>query len=84
MLCNIDTNIFYRNFDGDLLWVYNNLLTSLTFWLLFIMIIVASLIPDFTIMAFKAFNIKLGPLFPGENFHLRTLHKTKKIESTYL
>lgn len=79
-----ECNFVYRNFDGDLLWVYNNLLTSMTFWLLFIMIIVASLIPDFSIKAIKAFNIKIGPIFPGENFHIRTLYRTKKIESTYL
>lgn len=75
---------FGRNFDGDLLWVYNNLLSSLTFWLLFVMIQVACLLPDFSIMAFKAFNIKIGPIFPGEDFRLRTLYKKRKIESTYL
>jgi len=84
VLSTVIYNLFILNFDGDLYWVYNNLLSSLTFWLLFVMIIVACLIPDFSIMAFKAFNIKVGPIFPGENFHLRTLYRTKKIESTYL
>lgn len=77
-------NLFILNFDGDLLWVYNNLLSSLTFWLLFVMIQVACLLPDFSIMAFKAFNIKIGPIFPGEDFRIRTLYKKRKIESTYL
>ncbi|GAB0097049.1 Phospholipid-transporting ATPase [Sergentomyia squamirostris] len=54
-------------FNSDMLHVYINLLSSLTFWLLCIVVVVAALIPDFTIKALQALNINCGSIFPGPN-----------------
>lgn len=78
-----------RHFVGQMFFVYNNLLTSLTFWLLTALIIITALLPDYAIKSFKAFNINLGPLFPGskqmfkqaKQFRRRT---SRMNESTYL
>lgn len=75
----------YRNFDGDMLYVYNNLLGSPTFWLLFLMIMIAALIPDFFVKSSKSLGFKTGRLFPGNI----TMLTSKKIypssnETTYL
>lgn len=77
---------FNRDFDGDMLWVYNNLLSSLTFWLLSMVIIIAALIPDYTMKVCKAFNIKIGPIFPGNrNSHLQSTRSNQTgLETTYL
>ncbi|XP_055712807.1 phospholipid-transporting ATPase IF-like isoform X3 [Phlebotomus papatasi] len=62
-------------FNGDMLHVYTNLLSSLTFWLLCIVVVVAALIPDFTIKALQALNINCGSIFPGPK--LPTTSKTR-------
>lgn len=53
------------NYDGDMLHVYNNLLSSMTFWVLSLLILVAAFIPDFTMFAGRAIDIKIGHIFPG-------------------
>lgn len=68
-----------------MLYVYNHLLGSPTFWLLFLMIMIAALIPDFFLKSSKAMGLKTGRLFPG-NIAMLT---SKKIyptssETTYL
>ncbi|EAT35270.1 AAEL012549-PA, partial [Aedes aegypti] len=79
-------NLFNLNYDGDMLQVYNNLLSSFTFWVLCFLILVAALVPDFTVFAAKAINIKVGHIFPGgakfrNAFFLR---RKRTLESTYL
>ncbi|KXJ73282.1 hypothetical protein RP20_CCG016146 [Aedes albopictus] len=79
-------NLFNFNYDGDMLQVYNNLLSSFTFWVLCLLILVAALVPDFTIFAAKAINITVGHIFPGgakfrNAFFLR---RKRTVESTDL
>lgn len=52
--------IFY--FDAKMYYVYNNLIRSPAFWFATALAVVTSLLPDYTIMAFKMFNIKFRPL----------------------
>lgn len=70
-----ETFSFRSLFNGDMLHVYTNLLSSLTFWLLCIVVVVAALIPDFTIKALQALNINCGSIFPGPK--LPTTSKTR-------
>lgn len=49
-------NYFFRTYDVFL--VYTNLLSSPLFWMLSILIIVAALLPDFTIKIIQILNIK--------------------------
>ncbi|XP_052565195.1 phospholipid-transporting ATPase IF isoform X2 [Culex pipiens pallens] len=58
-------NLFNVTYDGDMLHVYNNLLSSMTFWVLSLLILVAAFIPDFTMFAGRAIDIKIGHIFPG-------------------
>lgn len=53
-------NFFYV-WDGQMLHVYNHLIQSGAFWMSNLLIIVAALLPDYAIMAFKMFNIKFRP-----------------------
>lgn len=50
-------NFFYV-WDGNMLYVYNHLIQSIAFWMSNVLIIVAALLPDYAIMAFKMFDIK--------------------------
>ncbi|XP_065084623.1 phospholipid-transporting ATPase IF isoform X2 [Ochlerotatus camptorhynchus] len=79
-------NLFNLNYDGDMLQVYNNLLSSLTFWVLSLLILVAAFIPDFTIFAAKAIDIKIGHIFPGGAKFRNAFfqRRTRTVESTYL
>ncbi|XP_055682431.1 phospholipid-transporting ATPase IF isoform X2 [Lutzomyia longipalpis] len=52
--------------NGDMLSVYSNLLSSLTFWLLCLVVVIAALIPDFTIKALQALNVNCSSIFPGQ------------------
>lgn len=38
---------------------------SMTFWLLSLILTVTALLPDYTLKAVKAFNIRFGPIMPG-------------------
>lgn len=44
--------------------VYNNLIRSATFWILNFLIIITALLPDYTIKAFRIFDIKIRPVIP--------------------
>lgn len=68
-------NFFYI-WDGKMMFVYNNLLQSGTFWLANVLIIVAALLPDYAIMAFKMFNIKFRP--PSAPGWSQVFHKSQK------
>jgi len=48
-----------------MLWVYNNLLSSYTFWLLSSIITIAVLLPDYTIKVCQYLDIHIGHIFPG-------------------
>lgn len=87
-------NFFYV-WDGQMLWVYNNLIKSITFWMSNVLVIVTALLPDYTIMAFKMFDIKFRPtdsiangwsqLFKTQRKTFRRSSKLNSIsESTYL
>lgn len=69
-----------------MLQVYNNLLSSMTFWVLSLLILVAALVPDFTIFAAKAIDIKIGHIFPGGAKFRNALfqRRTRAVESTDL
>ncbi|XP_062539523.1 phospholipid-transporting ATPase IF isoform X2 [Armigeres subalbatus] len=79
-------NLFNFNYDGDMLQVYNNLLSSFTFWVMCLLILVACLVPDFTVLAAKAINIKIGHIFPGGAKFRNAFfqRRNREPESTYL
>uniref|UniRef100_A0A1L8DEI0 Phospholipid-transporting ATPase n=2 Tax=Nyssomyia neivai TaxID=330878 RepID=A0A1L8DEI0_9DIPT len=70
--------------DGDMLSVYSNLLSSLTFWLLCIVVVVAALIPDFTMKALEALNINCGSIFPGPKAADKSKSRCKLFEMARL
>jgi hypothetical protein len=45
--------------------VYSYLLMAPSFWTVSLVIIVAGLLPDFTLKAMQAVNIKFGRFYPG-------------------
>lgn len=47
--------------DGRMLYAYNYLLSSITFWFSSFLICVTALLPDYVIIALKMFNIKMRP-----------------------
>lgn len=53
-------NVLYV-MNGQMNWVYNNLLASPIFWISNLLICVAALTPDYVIIALKIFNIKVRP-----------------------
>lgn len=74
--------MIHRDYDTDIYWAYNNLLASLPVWLYVILVVVAALLPDFTLrMLQRALKIKKFSIFPGKQ---RKLEMRKKFESTYL
>ncbi|XP_055524326.1 phospholipid-transporting ATPase IF isoform X2 [Wyeomyia smithii] len=79
-------NLFNINYDGDMLQVYNNLLSSMTFWVLSLLILVAAFVPDFTMFAGRAIGIKIGHIFPGGAKYRSTFfqRRNRGVESTYL
>ncbi|XP_053678428.1 phospholipid-transporting ATPase IF [Anopheles nili] len=79
-------NLLHINYDGPMLQVYNNLLSSMTFWLLSFVILLAGFLPDLTMMALRALDIKLGHIFPGGAKYRRMLFqkRTNNIQSTEL
>ncbi|XP_058444324.1 phospholipid-transporting ATPase IF isoform X2 [Malaya genurostris] len=79
-------NLFHFNYDGDMLQVYNNLLSSMTFWVLSLLILVAAFIPDFTLFAGRSIGIKVGHIFPGGAKYRSAFFQRRNpgIESTYL
>lgn len=94
MTSTIAYNFFYI-WDGHMLWVYNKLITSVTFWMANVLVIVMALLPDYTIIALKVFDIKLRPtetvsngwsqLFKTHRSSFRrNSHLNSVSESTYL
>ncbi|XP_058811248.1 phospholipid-transporting ATPase IF [Topomyia yanbarensis] len=79
-------NLFHLNYDGDMLQVYNNLLSSMTFWVLSLLILVAAFLPDFTLFAGRAIGIKVGQIYPGGAKYRGVFFQRRNpgIESTYL
>ncbi|XP_058063348.1 phospholipid-transporting ATPase IF [Anopheles bellator] len=79
-------NLLHINYDGSMLHVYNNLLSSMTFWVLSIIILVAAFLPDMTMLACKAIDIKIGHIFPGGAKYRRALfqRRSNRMESTVL
>lgn len=57
--------LFNSGFDGDFGHSYNKVFISPSFWLLSILIVVATLVPDFFLMSMKAFGCKFSSIFPG-------------------
>ncbi|XP_035909215.1 probable phospholipid-transporting ATPase IF isoform X2 [Anopheles stephensi] len=79
-------NLLHINYDGSMLHVYNNLLSSLTFWVLSIVILIAGFLPDLTMLAIRAMEIKLGHIFPGGAKYRRVLfqRRSEQLQSTDL
>uniref|UniRef100_A0A182Q3R9 Phospholipid-transporting ATPase n=1 Tax=Anopheles farauti TaxID=69004 RepID=A0A182Q3R9_9DIPT len=79
-------NLLNINYDGSMLQVYNNLLSSMTFWLLSIVILIAGFLPDLTMLAIRAIDVKLGHIFPGGAKYRRVLFQSRcnGIQSTDL
>lgn len=53
-----------RGYD-TLYMVYTYLLSAPSFWIISIIVVVAGLLPDFTLKAMKVVNIKFGRFYPG-------------------
>lgn len=67
-----------------MLMVYNNLLSSLTFWCLSLLVIIAALLPDYTMKVARSLNIRFGRLFPGvQNYDVGGLFG-RRVQSTNL
>ncbi|XP_055617498.1 phospholipid-transporting ATPase IF isoform X2 [Toxorhynchites rutilus septentrionalis] len=79
-------NLLNVSYDGDMLQVYNNLLSSMTFWLLCLLILVAAFIPDFTLFAGRSLGVKIGHIFPGGAKYRKALfqRRNRGVTSTYL
>lgn len=67
-----------------MLQVYINLLGSMTFWLLSILVTVAALLPDYTLKVCKSLSIKFGPIMPGTGNWRRQKSQKSDIEVTSL
>lgn len=67
-------------------WVYFTLLSSPTVWLLFLVILVACLLPDYVIKAARSMGYRMGNVFPGgDRARTQKLFRyRRRIESTYL
>lgn len=48
--------LYFRRYDGDILYVFPKLLLSSTFWLLTLVIIVVSLIPGYLIRIYESYR----------------------------
>lgn len=68
-------NFFYV-WDGQMMYVYNHLIQSGAFWMSNLLIIIAALLPDYAIMAFKMFDIKFRP--PNANGWSQVFKKPQK------
>ncbi|XP_049278671.1 phospholipid-transporting ATPase IF isoform X2 [Anopheles funestus] len=79
-------NLLDINYDQSMLHVYNNLLSSLTFWALSFVILIAAFLPDMTMLAIRAMEIKLGHIFPGGAKYRRVLfqRRSDQLQSTDL
>ncbi|XP_058127201.1 phospholipid-transporting ATPase IF [Anopheles ziemanni] len=79
-------NLLHINYDGSMLQVYNNLLSSMSFWLLSIVILIAGFLPDMTLLAIRAIGVKLGHIFPGGAKYRRALFQWRddRLQSTDL
>ncbi|XP_017962672.1 probable phospholipid-transporting ATPase IF [Drosophila navojoa] len=82
MVTTVIYNVINLDYDTDIYWAYNNLLSSLPVWLYVVLVVVAALLPDFTLRMFqRALKIKKFSIFPGKQ---RKLEMRQKFESTYL
>lgn len=66
----------------NLFFVYTNLLSSPSFWILSIIIIVSGLLPDFTLKAMDIMGMKPRTIYPGKSKISKT--KIENFETTYL
>ena len=67
-----DLILFYRNYDGDMLWVFHKLTMSPTFWLLTILVLLICMIPDLLIMIHNTYiPLKLNKNTTNFNFEER-------------
>lgn len=55
----------YSGYDMNLFMVYARLLSSGSFWLLSVVVIVAGLLPDYTLKALQAINVSFSNFYPG-------------------
>jgi hypothetical protein len=62
-----------------MLMVYNNLLSSLTFWALFFITIATALAPDMLLKGLENLGLKIKNVFPG-NLEMGTLRRKTFIE----
>ncbi|XP_050098834.1 phospholipid-transporting ATPase IF isoform X2 [Anopheles aquasalis] len=58
-------NLLHVSYDGSLLNVFNYLMSSLTFWLLTLAVLLTGLLPELVQLALQAMGIKFGNIFPG-------------------
>lgn len=66
----------------NLFFVYTNLLSSPSFWILSIVITVAALLPDFTSKSMEIMGIKPRTIYPGKSKNFKV--KVDNYETTYL
>ncbi|KAG5670176.1 hypothetical protein PVAND_000457 [Polypedilum vanderplanki] len=57
-------NLFNAGYD-TLYMVYTYLLSAPSFWIISLIVVVAGLLPDYTLKSMKAINIKFGRFYPG-------------------
>lgn len=53
---NYSLNIFFRQYDGDMLWVFQNLVSSPTFWLLTLVALPVCLLPDILVNVYNTYR----------------------------
>ncbi|XP_014470440.1 PREDICTED: probable phospholipid-transporting ATPase IF [Dinoponera quadriceps] len=49
-------SLVQRRYDGDMLWVYQNLLMSPSFWLITLFVIVVCLMPDYLLLTYNTYR----------------------------
>uniref|UniRef100_A0A182MFI1 Phospholipid-transporting ATPase n=1 Tax=Anopheles culicifacies TaxID=139723 RepID=A0A182MFI1_9DIPT len=79
-------NLLNITYDQSMLHVYNNLLSSLTFWVLSIVILIAGFLPDMTMLALRSMDIKLSNVMIGGVKYRRILFRRQahQLQSTDL
>ncbi|XP_035775367.1 probable phospholipid-transporting ATPase IF isoform X1 [Anopheles albimanus] len=66
-------NLLHISYDGSLLNVFNYLLSSLTFWLLTLVVLPTGLLPELVQLALQAIGIKFGSILPGAQKYRKRL-----------
>jgi hypothetical protein len=64
--------------------VYTYLLAAPSFWVVSAIVIVAGLLPDYTLKAMQAVNIKFGRFFPGSGSRRKAKIAPSPSQTTYL